>query len=596
MDISSWEQLLSQFHVRTILPPLDASHYGRKFRTLTYIKSLPEVDNVPMATAIVPIKEDTILKILSAIAADNQIGVYVFSNDKLITGINQNEIISKTTSEKLSMNVFNESQELKIQNKKYYAFLCSSDSISWSYVAVIPSHIVHAQANYIAKASILLILLLICIGLLLAYTNFKNTYKYVENIMQTIKTILDSNDEIAKADNEYKAIENAIMELFNKEQKLKQTFENNLPLLKNIYLLKILKGDFILNDSFLKMLEFLEIRLNNSFFTCITLIDTNNLSSTIENNLNNFISDWNIHVVDDGINIKLILVNSNTDNYSKIIDIVYDALSKFILNVTAGAGNTYASIEKLHLSYKEALNALDYKLLKGRNKIITFEEIKNNNELYYYYPRDKQDAIINCLKSNEPEKAYSICLQIIDDNIASKKLNIEAVKSLFCNILITLFQIVENTNVETMDNTMKYKLFSLDSINDIKNYLNEVCHSICKRINIEQQNNYNKMINKIIHEIDNNYFSSNLTLSYLSDKYGLTEPYLSALLKKSLGCTFMDYITIKRVEKAKELLLKNNLKISDIGKMVGYESDLSFRRAFSKCTGVSPSQFKNLNT
>jgi len=384
------------------------------------------------------------------------------------------------------------------------------------------------------------------------------------------------------------------MELFNKEQKLKQTFENNLPLLKNSYLLKILKGDFILNDSFLKMLEFLEIRLNNSFFTCITLIDINNFSSIIENKLNNSIPDWNIYVVDDGINIKSILVNSNTDNYSEIIDKVYNALSNFIPNVTAGAGNMYNSMDMLHLSYKEALNALDYKLLKGHNKIITFEEIKNNNELYYYYPRDKQDAIINCLKSNEPEKAYSICLEIIDDNIASKKLNIEAVKSLFCNILITLFQLLQNSNVGDMDYTMECKLFSLDNIHDIKNYLKEICYSICNRINLEQQNYYNKMVDEIIRDINENCFSSNLTLSYLSDKYGLTEPYLSALLKKNLGCTFMDYITIKRVEKAKELLLMNNLKIADISKMVGYESDLSFRRAFSKYTGVSPSQFKKL--
>lgn len=60
MDITNWEQLLSQFHMRTIIPPLDASHYGRKFRTLTYIKTLPEVDNVPLATAIVSIKEDIV--------------------------------------------------------------------------------------------------------------------------------------------------------------------------------------------------------------------------------------------------------------------------------------------------------------------------------------------------------------------------------------------------------------------------------------------------------------------------------------------------------------------------------------------------------
>ena len=177
----------------------------------------------------------------------------------------------------------------------------------------------------------------------------------------------------------------------------------------------------------------------------------------------------------------------------------------------------------------------------------------------------------------------------------SQKLNIEVAKSLFYNILITIFQLLQDTNVGTMDTNMEFTLSSLDSIDDIKHYLNEICRIISNKIVEEQQKDQNDLITGIINYINANYYSPDLTLSSLANKYNLSEPYLSTLLKKSLSCTFMDYITKMRVERAKDLLLNDGLKITDISKMVGYENDLSFRRAFSRYAGVSPSQFKKLS-
>ena len=64
-----------------------------------------------------------------------------------------------------------------------------------------------------------------------------------------------------------------------------------------------------------------------------------------------------------------------------------------------------------------------------------------------------------------------------------------------------------------------------------------------------------------------------------------------------MGCTFTEYLSKKRIDFAKELLLNpDNFKIADISEMVGYENDFTFRRAFSRYAGVSPSQFKKLNS
>ena len=47
-----------------------------------------------------------------------------------------------------------------------------------------------------------------------------------------------------------------------------------------------------------------------------------------------------------------------------------------------------------------------------------------------------------------------------------------------------------------------------------------------------------------------------------------------------------------RIEKACNLIKNTNMKIGDIAETVGYTSDVSFRRAFKKVTGISPGEYR----
>ncbi len=53
------------------------------------------------------------------------------------------------------------------------------------------------------------------------------------------------------------------------------------------------------------------------------------------------------------------------------------------------------------------------------------------------------------------------------------------------------------------------------------------------------------------------------------------------------------YITQLRVEKAKELLITNRYKVSEIAEMCGFENVYYFSNVFKKQVGVSPKTYKN---
>lgn len=83
-----------------------------------------------------------------------------------------------------------------------------------------------------------------------------------------------------------------------------------------------------------------------------------------------------------------------------------------------------------------------------------------------------------------------------------------------------------------------------------------------------------------------------LSLEVLSRALELTPAYLSKLFKSETGRNYSDELTDLRMEKAKELLRRTNLKTSEIGSRVGYPNAQYFATAFRKATGTTPSEFR----
>jgi two-component system response regulator YesN len=68
--------------------------------------------------------------------------------------------------------------------------------------------------------------------------------------------------------------------------------------------------------------------------------------------------------------------------------------------------------------------------------------------------------------------------------------------------------------------------------------------------------------------------------------------YFCEFFKNQTGETVLDYVTRIRIEKARELLLKTDLKIYDISIKVGYTDTKYFSKLFKKHYGEVPSKFK----
>jgi two-component system, response regulator YesN len=82
-----------------------------------------------------------------------------------------------------------------------------------------------------------------------------------------------------------------------------------------------------------------------------------------------------------------------------------------------------------------------------------------------------------------------------------------------------------------------------------------------------------------------------LTIYAVAREFGLSESSFYHFFKANFGASFADYLESIRIAGARELLRSSGASIKDISLAVGFASDTTFRRAFHRSVGVSPSEY-----
>jgi YesN/AraC family two-component response regulator len=81
---------------------------------------------------------------------------------------------------------------------------------------------------------------------------------------------------------------------------------------------------------------------------------------------------------------------------------------------------------------------------------------------------------------------------------------------------------------------------------------------------------------------------------YLSEKLDYNYTYLANLFSETKGITIEHFMILHKIEKVKELLLYDELTLSEIAWKLHYSSVAHLSHQFKKITGLTPSFFKSL--
>ena len=101
------------------------------------------------------------------------------------------------------------------------------------------------------------------------------------------------------------------------------------------------------------------------------------------------------------------------------------------------------------------------------------------------------------------------------------------------------------------------------------------------------------LINHIAEYIEQSYANPLLNLSQMAQDFGMTENFLYYFFRTRMQKSFAQYLEDKRLEKAQVLIAENTKEsLSALAEHCGYANTQTFRRAFKKRYGLTPSEFK----
>jgi AraC-like DNA-binding protein len=87
--------------------------------------------------------------------------------------------------------------------------------------------------------------------------------------------------------------------------------------------------------------------------------------------------------------------------------------------------------------------------------------------------------------------------------------------------------------------------------------------------------------------------TDDLSLGQVAKAVNTSTFYFCKLFRKVAGINYTDYVARIRIEKAKNLLLNPNLRISEIAFEVGFQSLTHFNRVFKRVVGLAPTMYRN---
>lgn len=328
--------------------------------------------------------------------------------------------------------------------------------------------------------------------------------------------------------------------------------------------------------------------------------DWSNIHNIIEN-ISNEMSDENTNILLYDIDRFNIFAIINSDIHNNLEDIFYKILDSINIQknnndyaITIGVDKVRINISEISDACHNCSLALNYILTGGRNAVYYYSPEDFSSDESYYFPSDSINKLTIFIKENSKNKISDYLNDIMNTNITKHSDNLKVMSMLIDELHVTAAKSVKNVFSEHPVNFKLEKIKFTATIEEIFSYYEDVLNTACNEYKIfkEKSNDISNDDSAIIDEINNNISNSELSLAYLTEKFGVSNKYISTMCKRILGMTYIQYVQNERIKLAINYIQNSNYTLDEIASMCGYTSQLTFRRNFKNVTGVNPSEYK----
>jgi two-component system, response regulator YesN len=402
------------------------------------------------------------------------------------------------------------------------------------------------------------------------------------------------------------------------EQKLKSQLEESLPALREKFFRELIFGVYTREDDAWSKIKFLNLSLSKGAY-CVAIFEIDDFEMVTDNmteeNRQIVILQMINAVKESFINNKscvfidilgpkfviLLQLDTNAEldekegiyNYFNAIHSTVREQLKY--NISLGISKISSEISSVPRLYNQAKKALKAKFSLGKSSMIMYEDFNYNEDIQL-----KVDAIHSNLKAvlNSGDKTQID--KFIDDvfsNVEGNKFISQTVIQNLCFAIINYSELALIEMNDNFDNVFAKGRFSwqkvtqFETVTHLKLWIKDVLYKVCEYISGKNNTKNKKIIDHIKMLISTKYFEE-LTVQDIAGEVYLSPNYVNLIFKSDTGFTIPDYITQYRISKAKALLEDQEIKVYEVGEMVGYKNKSHFTQLFKQITGMTPNEFR----
>lgn len=401
---------------------------------------------------------------------------------------------------------------------------------------------------------------------------------------------------------------------------LEEMYQNSLPTLQEYFHNKLIMGKTKLTGDYKKQFSIYGIDIDDDH-TGVLVFTLDNLDETSEEFFEKSVQIILLRIAEmvkqllppqykrtvfQSYNNEVVALYNSNINYSETIQavsITAEAIKNTLrrttgISVSAGLGSIYPTLKDVALSYREAVQALNYRLVYGDNAVlyINHVEVKEVKALPFNSLNDTLTNIQNVLWTGKAEEV----LKIIDKKLAEwtphKNIPYYYVQQIFCQLLSALLRTIYEMNIppEAIYGEPVHlygELFKKHTLDEITKWYEHLVEKTCVAINQKKALRVSNVIDSAVSYIKQNC-QKDLSLSEVAEHVNLNPSYLSRLFKEETGIPFIEYVRNTKIDLARELLRHSNKKIYEICEDLGYQNVQYFSTVFKNIVGMTPIEYK----
>lgn len=585
--------------------------------TINLVKKIPAFSEKPDGMFVLEIPSKQLRSYLSK---DNSLGEVIILDESYRILATQNEnmrmdplmmdsMIAKLRDAEETSGLY----ETSFGDKQVGVAFQRSSFNGWVYISVIPMELIRFESRRTGWIILATCIALLFVAVILSLAGSQRMYAPVQRLYQSLFT---NQDKERKQVDEFHMINEGFMRMRKVQVQMADQIKNHLRQLEEYYVLKLVRGDIKspeMNEK-LKQLDassnewkrmaVLTIKIDTLQGTRYSDRDSELLLFAVSNIVGDLIPAPNrlMPIVVQSSQVTLIFDDpkSTEDFRTYIYGIakkVQNEVGNYLsLRISIGISRSYGGLKEANRAYKEALDALKYSSLFGKETILHIDDVQPAHSVTTEYPKELERQIFDAVKMADRDKIQQL-LDPFFEEISGQYHNYNDYQIAVTRFFVNLIRLLQESGVSHLellggDPPLMEQLHALASVEDTRNWFkSQIIEPMVSVYEHQRRTKYQTISQEVIQIIHDRY-DTDISLEACSNMLNYHPSYISKVLRQELGISFSDYLMQYRLNKAKEMLEDTEMKISEIAIKLGYNNSQNFIRSFRKLLGMTPGTYR----